>query len=217
MLSLTRSVHHISIYCSESPTWKIKMICDNEGLITRLQEAIQYTSTFPNDTLKPDWDLTNAIVSTLQATQLQTTFQHIKGHQDKHVEYEYLSLEAQLNCDADHEAVNYQTLHQSYRPLVPRLPANNAQLHIKGSTINSSYSTAIRNAASDPALRIHIQKTHKWTDDTMESISWESHRQALNRMQSRQVQLVKLCHDILPTSKIAHRYNPLLPSAWAHL
>jgi hypothetical protein len=54
MLSLTRFVHHISTYCGKSPTWKIKMICDNAGLITRLQEAIQYTSTFPNDTLKPN-------------------------------------------------------------------------------------------------------------------------------------------------------------------
>ncbi len=31
-------------------------------------------------------------------------------------------------------------------------------------------------------------------------------------MQSRHVQLVKLCNDILPTSKIANRYNPRLPS-----
>jgi hypothetical protein len=213
MLSLVRFIHHLSQYCDALPTWKIKLICDNEGLITRLKVAIQYTTSFPNDTLQPDWDLTNAIVTTLQATQLIPTFEHIKGHQDKHVDVSLLPLAAQLNCEADHEAVHHQTLNQSYRPSVPRLFDNQAQLHIDGSTINSSYRTAIRNATSEPALRKHIQATNKWTNETMSTIAWESHRQALNRMQSRHVQLVKLCHDILPTSKLVNRYNTRLPSS----
>jgi hypothetical protein len=213
MFSLVRFLHHLITYCGTQPVWKIKLICDNEGLIKRLQQSIQYTTPFPNDTLQPDWDLTNAIITTLQGTSLQPTFAHIKGHQDKHIEFDLLPLEAQLNCEADHEAVNHQTMYQSYRPLVPRLPANQAQLHISGATINSSYSSAIRNAASEPALRHHIQCTNNWTDATITSIAWDSHRQALNRMQSRHVQLAKLCHDILPTSKLTHRYNPLLPSS----
>ena len=213
LLSLVRFLHHVFLYCATHPTWAIKLICDNEGLITRLNVAIQYTTSFPNDTLQPDWDLTNAIVTTLQSTQLQPRFEHIKGHQDKHIDFDLLPLAAQLNCEADHEAVNHQTLYQSVRPIVPRIFANQAQLHIHGAPINSSYCTAIRNASSEPALRRHIQTTNNWTDATMNSIAWEPHRQALNRMQSRHVQLVKLCNDILPTSKLVNRYNSRLPSS----
>ena len=107
MLSLVQFLHHLLIYCGSQPVWKIKLICDNEGLITRLKQSIQYTTPFPNDTLQPDWDLTNAIITTLQGTSLQPTFAHIKGHQDKHIEFDFLPLEAQLNCEADHEAVNH--------------------------------------------------------------------------------------------------------------
>jgi hypothetical protein len=213
ILSLVRFIHQLSVFCNSQPQWHIKLICDNEGLITRLRDAIQYTSVFPNDTLVPDWDITNAIISTLQSTRLQPLFDHIKGHQDKHVSFALLPLEAQLNVEADHKAVHHQTLYQRYRPHVPRLQSNLAQLHIGGATINSNYSAAIRNAASEPALRHHIQSKNNWDDATMQTISWKSHRQALNRMKKRHVQLVKLCHDILPTAKTVHRYNPRATSS----
>jgi hypothetical protein len=156
MLPLIRFFHHLFQYCNTHPIWKIHLICDNEGRTTCLKLAIEYTTSFPNDTLQPDWDLTNVIVTTLQATQLQPTFTHIKGHQDKHIAFNRLPLEAQLNCKTDHEAVNHQTLHQTYHPTVPWLIFNKAQLHIKESTINSSYRMSIRNIASAPTLQIHI-------------------------------------------------------------
>jgi hypothetical protein len=78
MLSLVRFLYHLTTYCSANPNWTITLICDNEGIITRLQSAIQYTTSFPNDTLQPDWDITNAIVTTLQELTLQPTFAHKK-------------------------------------------------------------------------------------------------------------------------------------------
>ena len=50
----------------------------------------------------------------------------------------------------------------------------------------------------------------------MATINLTAHQQALSRMSARHTQLVKLCHDIMPTAKITHRYNPL-HSAACHL
>jgi hypothetical protein len=68
---------------------------------------------------------------------LDPILEHVKGHQDDHTPYDDLNLEAQMNVDADEEAGNYQLMHHAYRPIVPRLPNNRAQLHISGKVISS--------------------------------------------------------------------------------
>jgi len=207
-MSLMRFLHHIFRFCSSKPTWNIQLSCDNDPLVKRVAAARPFDQCFPNITLEADWDVVNMIVRTIHQSPCNIILQHVKGHQDDKQSYDDLPLDAQLNCDVDYEAVYFQTVHASYRPLVPRIPLNLAQLHIDGATINSSYKTAIRNAYSEPALRKSIQTTNSWTTDTLNSINFQSHKQALDRMSSRHIQLVKLCHDILPTAKITHRYNP---------
>jgi uncharacterized ferritin-like protein (DUF455 family) len=44
------------------------------------------------------------------------TLQHVKGHQDLNTEYAALSLEAQLNVDADAEAGFFQCAYPAQRP-----------------------------------------------------------------------------------------------------
>jgi hypothetical protein len=45
----------------------------------------------------------------------------------------------------------------------------------------------------------------------MATINFKSHQQALSRMSPRHIQLVKLCHDILPTAKVTNRYSLIAP------
>jgi hypothetical protein len=40
---------------------------DNLGLLTRIEKSLPYLEPFPNLTLASDWDVTNEIVTTLQA------------------------------------------------------------------------------------------------------------------------------------------------------
>jgi hypothetical protein len=47
----------------------------------------------------------------------------------------------------------------------------------------------------------------------MATINLTSHKQALDRLSTRHTQLVKLCHDILPTAKITNRNNPIFSAA----
>jgi hypothetical protein len=159
--------------------------------------------------LDADWDLVNMIVRTLHQSSCHIVLPHVKGHQDDKTDYADLPLDAQLNCDADYEAVYHQTVYAAYRPLVPRVPLNGAQLHIKGATINSGYKTAIRDAFTSPGLIAQIQERNDWTTHTMSTINLTSHKQAIDRLSARHPQLVKLCHDILPTAKTTNRYNSI--------
>jgi hypothetical protein len=209
LLSITRFIHHLFIFCGVRPEWKIQLSSDNDPLIQRIATTRPYTQCFPNSTLEADWDVVHMIVRTLQDLPCIIRVTHVKGHQDDHKDYEDLPLDAQLNCDADHEAVQHQTIHATYRPRVPRIVLNTAQLHILGATINSGYKPAIRNAYSEKPLLAYIQSRNSWSDDTMAMINLQAHQQALSRMSARHTQLVKLCHDLMPTARITHRYNPL--------
>ncbi len=77
------------------------MRTDNQGLLTCLIATLTYVDPFPNATLAADWDITNEIVSSLQQLQTSPDLVHVKGHQDDHVPYRSLPLNAQPNVDVD--------------------------------------------------------------------------------------------------------------------
>jgi len=54
----------------------------------------------------------------------------------------------------------------------------------------------------------YIQKRNNWTDDTMKYIDWNLHRKAFNKKINQRVSYCKMIHDILPTNKMNHRYDP---------
>jgi hypothetical protein len=74
---------------------------DNLGLLTRVEKNLPYPDPFPNVTLQADWDVTNEIITTLQAMKVTSVFEHVKGHQDDHQAYNDLPLMAKLNVNAD--------------------------------------------------------------------------------------------------------------------
>eukprot|EP00957_Ditylum_brightwellii_P081810 6224215-Ditylum_brightwellii.AAC.1 len=76
------------------------------------------------------------------------TIQRIKGHQDKHKEYDDLSLPAKLNVDADLLAVEYWVLNKKTTRKVIQLPVNAVQLHLNGVTVNSNYFSKLKNSAT---------------------------------------------------------------------
>jgi hypothetical protein len=213
LLSVTRFLYHLFRFCGVDPELKIQLSCDNDPLLRRVQSALPHTECFPNLTLEPDWDLVDSIVKTIQSMASSIILPHVKGHQDDDVAYIDLPLDAQLNCDADYEAVYHQSVYESYRPAVPRITTNKAQLHISGKTINTGYRTAISEAITTPALLDHICERNEWSPATLALFHEEAHSQALGRMVARHSQLVKLCHDIVPTAAITHRNNHLLPAS----
>jgi hypothetical protein len=87
--------------------------------MTMISKTLPATGQQPTDsptniTLEPDWDVINEIRWTLESDGVKGgTIFHIQGHQDKKKPYNELSLQAQLNVDADRLATTYQAAPRS--------------------------------------------------------------------------------------------------------
>jgi hypothetical protein len=211
MLSLIRFFLHLFTFCGQYTFPRLYLSTDNEGLLTRIEDDLDKFYKTPNATLAPDWDLVEEIVNTIALLPRIPRFSHVKGHQDDDVPYEELPLVAQLNVDADRYANKFMNNEGYVCTRVPRLGSNKAQLHVGGETINSHYKGVIRRAETGPILRAYIQERNNWNDTVMDSIEWEAHGSAISKFYDRRVHIIKLCHDLLPTGRIVHRYDKTKP------
>ncbi|KAI2499118.1 hypothetical protein MHU86_15388 [Fragilaria crotonensis] len=120
-----------------------------------------------------------------------------------------LSLISQLNVDADDKAKEFQHQYGKAHPFVLMSPHAGAFVTLSEGTITSKVVKELRNHATGPPLRLHIQQRNDWTDHTMELINWKAHGKAFNGMIGKRVHLTKLVHEILPTFR---RLNKLTKS-----
>ncbi len=144
------------------------------------------------------------------------TLQHVKGHQDSNTEYAALSLEAQLNVDADVEAGFFQCTYPAQRPHIPRLPSNPVQLHLNGKVICARLKQQLREASTVPTYLAYVAKRFKWEPSVAAMIDWQAYTQAIGRFRSQRTQITKLCNDILPTARWANRYDSLTTEHCLH-
>jgi hypothetical protein len=207
VLSAVRFVYHLFQFCGCAPQWRYEYMADNKGLLTAILQDSKYTEAFPNTTLEADWDLRNEIKETLKLIGRPNSFSHVKGHQDNGQSVESLDLPAQLNVEADREANAFRAAYPAYRPFVPRLGHNKAQLHIAGRTINGKYRHEIRLAKSEGPLRAYLMRKYSWTEAQMDLIDWKALTQALNRKRDKEVALVKLLAEVTPTATLTARYG----------
>jgi len=123
--------------------------------------------------------------------------------------YADLNLKAQLNIDADKLADQYIIEHPDYSySKVPLLPTSGAQLNLPIGTITHKLKREIMLARTEPALQKHLCKHFKWTDETFETIDWESFRLAMNRLDKHRTTLNKHVNDITPVGRRLHRRDP---------
>jgi hypothetical protein len=64
-LSVSRFLVRIQEFCQQQPTWRIQMMTDNQGLLTRVETSLPFVDPFPKYTLQADWDVTNEIVTSI--------------------------------------------------------------------------------------------------------------------------------------------------------
>jgi hypothetical protein len=211
MLSLLRFIIRLFEFCGSAPRCS-HLYSDNLALVNRIAQQRTISTWYPNDTISSDWDILQAISSTLQLFPQGPTIAHVFGHQDKHTAYALLPLEAQLNVDADAAATTFQTDHGAVRPLVPRISGNGVQLLINEQTVTHGYVTTLRNSYSYPRLHTYIGTRNGWSEATLFTIDWASLGAACNRCHDRRHFVVKLTHDLLPTRSRTKKYDSDSPS-----
>jgi hypothetical protein len=117
VLSAVRFVYRLRAFTLSPAIWSARFTTDNKGLLIRIDQRQQFAKCYANVTLAPNWDIVEEIGSTLQLVPVTPSFSHVKGHQDDVTPYADLSLEAQLNAEADALAGEFQTKFPSAKHL----------------------------------------------------------------------------------------------------
>ena len=187
-------------------------IDDNFDLEEPTGEANVLTPSLKADhSLSPEWDLLANLEPLMSYNQpwLNDNVSWIASHQDKKKPYLTLTLEAQLNCDADqlaNQAHNITPLHNY--SIVPLTEACPVHLDINGKTATSKFQSTIRKEWNYKALQAHIASRNNWTPTTTKSVDWSLHKRALSKKISHKVHYCKLVHDILPTNERLAKWDP---------
>jgi hypothetical protein len=94
------------------------------------------------------------------------TLQFTKGHQDKQTPNAQLPLFAQLNCDADKIAGQYQDQHGRVRPILMMTPNTRALIYSPNGSITGKFAMALRTAYSAPTLAFRANKVQLARSDS---------------------------------------------------
>jgi hypothetical protein len=211
MLSIVCFLSRLKVWTQSTLALRGILATDNTGLVDCVHEQTTIRYPVPASTLKPDWDLVEAIVAQVAQANLQVKYKHVKGHQDNDTLYESLPFLAQLNVDADKYAGEYQRRHGSYRPLISLSPTRPIALDINGKTIHRNMKTAFQDSAHAAPLLDRLCRRNLWSTDIIKTIDWDAHRLSTSVHRTRRTHFVKLFHEYLPSGKIAHRNNPTHP------
>jgi predicted peroxiredoxin len=187
---------------------KVKVICisDNKELIRRKIEHKNYEEPYPNATLASEYNIIEEIYETCKIYNIKSSYHWVQGHQDKHTSYDDLSLEAQLNVDADWYAGKYYEESGNFLPQCTLLPACPAMLSIRDITVTSDYKNQLIRAYTKPRYIEYLQNKFGWSDTVINLIAWKSLSLAVRRI-NRSVILTKISYDLLPTAETLKKYK----------
>lgn len=218
MLSLLLFLSRIAEFTSTTGQWEGVIATDSESLLNTLsgtkrmrigdvEDPSEHNGTdVIIDPMAPQWD----VLIEIQAARKKypgIILEYVKGHQDRTKPVATLPLLAQLNIQADHMASKYHELH------LPRvqhaLMSPRARVHLVGTegTITSRQEEVIRLAWGKPPLLKWMRERHNWSEQITEQINWGAHGKALKKSSKQRHHLIKLVHDILPTTAQQNKYD----------
>jgi hypothetical protein len=151
-------LYHLQVYTAQRQPIlpPVRVISDNQGMITSLANQATYQRVYPNATLQPNWDLLEEITATFSRCHIHSLkYQWVKGHQDSGSISTptggALKTDALLNIIADSLAGEYIINSQS-RPITPLMTTTQCILQIKGVSQHAHYPAAIQRATSEAAF-----------------------------------------------------------------
>jgi hypothetical protein len=209
MLSAACFLQYLAQYCATCIVNPLVYTFDNLGLITRMNQRLQYDASYTNATLAPDWDLTEASHASIQHLSSPPTFQRVKGHQDQHQKYSQSSLNAQLNVDADEAAGAFHWSHApTHQESVPLYATTKVHFNIGTKNITGHHKHHIRKATSREDFLDQCRTLHGWDLPTFHTISLTIFRIAVRNYCHCHKFLFKLIHQVLPTREQKSKWGP---------
>jgi len=166
LMGLTFLMHYLDSYghnnFSASP---LQCFCNNLGIITNVTKLLMPTILCPNNTTNDDRDIYEALCTlALKCSPLQSSFLHVKGHQDQNPNWPLTVIE-QFNIDCDHQAKAYtQTTSKTSTTFGnPAIPKAQPHLYISNKLICQKLLMALKQAMAFPAYQKYLQQKLQWT------------------------------------------------------
>jgi hypothetical protein len=159
LLSVTTLLHLLSNYFNRQLP-PIAIWCDNLAVVTTIHSIISRSRpAFPNDTLRPSWDIIQAICRNF-GLHPQLSLAHVRGHQDRDSDPHTLPFPAQLNIQANSLATAFQHHTAHADESGPMIPGTGCHLVIHNRTIHSHHRRRIRIRRGHQRLLQYIGEKH---------------------------------------------------------
>jgi hypothetical protein len=216
MLAVLSFLQRLAEFTGQHEPWVGVLATDSQRLLdTILAKTCASGDNHPNvKTLQevsvesPEWDLVSSVIVHLHS-QPGLTLQYVRGHQDRTVAYDNLSLLAQLNVDADEMATKYQITQGGQRPIAFLTDTASVNLVTPNGSVTSKFGVALRFQATYGPLLQYIEDRQGWTPQVTQTINWKAHSTSLKKRVKHRTHYIKLIHGILPTGKQMFRADPV--------
>lgn len=205
------AVHFVQkahIHNKSKMTGELLILLDNIGVVQKLNSIRKFYIAEFASAKDPEWDIINSCIQSFKSLPEQPVVEHILGHQDNKLHYWELSLNAQLNVDADGVATEAFATYKEAAPLAHFDPKSKVQLNIKHRTITSEYTKTLRAECNRPRLLAYYAQRHQWQSGTHSKIDWETFGTIYRHFHGRRQFYNKFCFRQLPTGKRLHRRTP---------
>ena len=205
MLAALRFIYRV---CEQEDTWPnttttVDLYCDNLALIQRIGWHGKRTTTTPKDVSASDYDIEaeiTAMIDTFAGKNITINEHWVKGHQDDHKAYHNLTREAQLNIESDREATRALKEHNRKEDY-HQMPHTAAMVYLQGLPMTSKTESTIRCAYLSQDLRKYMTQRESWNKPIADTIWWEAHKCALNRMENNEQNKNTKVRQQMPTNQ----------------
>ena len=198
-----------------NPIQKWLVHTDSLSFIQRFDELRSYGELWYSSVYtRNDIDGFIEIFAVLKVFPYYVTFEHVKGHQDATVSFNFLPRLAQLNVLADEMAtIALDRQQTNERPWYPLLPNCKIRLVTQAYGPHSGDELKVlRKIVPGKKLATYFQHKYQWTPTTHDCIDWMAFEQACSQTSISRPFLVKLLAGWLPTNVRLAKYEPVSPS-----
>jgi hypothetical protein len=183
-------------------TGAIELGCDCESALTAVFSHEYDTPS------QPHYDLIHEIRKKLAASPIIWTPRHVRGHQDKHIQFKHLDMWSQLNVEMDSLAKSYWNETQpTIKPFYPRNTFS-WSVWIADRKMSNWDRTKLYNHAMSHDILDHWSTRRRIPGNMIHSIDWEASEAASKRLGlNRSLWIPKWLAGFAPVGKVLQRYR----------
>ena len=194
-------------------TGQLLVYLDNQGVVKKTAKLGEFRMALAKTALHSEWDMLATTNHLLDQLPVRPILIHVKGHQDDNAEVDLdsLSLESQMNIEAD--ALASEVLLQDEEPevKVPVCPHSRALLDLSGVTVNRHIRSTMMFHIRRDRYQTYVRDRFKWTVQQFQSTDSEFFC-TLNTGFKRQMHFFsKFVLKKLPVNERLHRWDAANP------